>query len=62
MYRFECEKENWQASWTRTANHFYGKSFAPTTLHLAYCKKRISEIFRVELDDVIVYQNDSAIL
>lgn len=62
MYRFECEKENWQASWTRTAKHFYGKSFTPTTLHLAYCKKRISEIFKVELDDVIVYQNDSAIL
>ena len=62
MYRFVCEKENWQASWSKIAEHYYGRVFMPSTPYLANCKQQISEALKVELDDVLVYHGDMPIL
>ena len=47
MYRFVCEKENWQASWSKIAEHYYGRVFVPSTPYLANCKQQISEALKV---------------
>lgn len=62
MYRFVCEKENWQASWSKISEHYYGRVFVPSTPYLANCKQQISEALKVELDDVLVYHGDMPIL
>ena len=62
MYRFVCEKENWQASWSKIAEHYYGRVFVPSTPYLANCKQQISEALKVELADVLVYHGDMPIL
>jgi hypothetical protein len=62
MYRFVCEKANWQASWSKIAKHYYGRVFVPSTPYLANCKQRISEALKVDLDDVLVYHGDMPIL
>ena len=62
MYRFVCEKENWQASWSKIAEHYYGRVFVPSTPYLANCKQQISEALKVQLDDVLVYHGDMPIL